>query len=126
MTALTFQSRLDSLLALPTETEWLEFKHNNADPVQIGEYLSALSNSAVLHDQQRAWLIWGVRDGDHAVAGTSFKPRQTKVGNQDLEGWLSTKVFPRLDFRIHEFEYSPGFPVVMLEIYPCWHTPVRF
>lgn len=126
MTDLTFQSRLDSLLALPTETEWLEFKHNNADPVQIGEYLSALSNSAVLHDQQRAWLIWGVRDGDHAVAGTSFKPRQTKVGNQDLEGWLSTKVFPRLDFRIHEFEYSPGFPVVMLEIYPCWHTPVRF
>jgi hypothetical protein len=28
MTDLTFQSRLDSLLALPTETEWLEFKHN--------------------------------------------------------------------------------------------------
>lgn len=122
MTDLSLQSRLDSLLAQPAETEWLEFKHNNADPEAIGEYLSALSNSAVLHDQQRAWLVWGVRDGDHAVVGTSFKPRQTKVGNQDLEGWLSTKVFPRLDFRIHEFEYQPAVPIVMLEIFPCWHT----
>lgn len=126
MTDLSLQSRLDSLLALFAETEWLELKHNNADPEAIGEYLSALSNSAVLHDQQRAWLVWGVRDGDHAVVGTSFKPRQTKVGNQDLEGWLSTKVFPRLDFRIHEFEYLPALPIVMLEIFPCWHTPVRF
>lgn len=126
MTDLSLQSRLDSLLSLPDETEWVEFKHNNADPERIGEYLSALSNSAVLQDQQRAWMIWGVRDGDHAVVGTTFKPRRTKVGNQDLEGWLSTKVFPRLDFRIHEFEDDSGVPVVMFEIFPCWHTPVRF
>jgi predicted HTH transcriptional regulator len=126
MTDLSLQSRLDSLLAHPVETEWLEFKENNTDPEAIGEYLSALSNSAVLHDQQRAWMVWGVRDGDHAVVGTTFKPRQMKVGNQDLEGWLSTKVFPRLDFRIHEFEYLPEVAVVMLEVFPCWHTPVRF
>jgi ATP-dependent DNA helicase RecG len=126
MTDLTLHSRLDSLLVLPTETEWLEFKHNKAEPEEIGEYLSALSNSAVLHDQQRAWLVWGIRDSDHAVIGTTFKPRQTKVGNQDLEGWLSTKLFPRLDFRIHEFDYQPGLPVVMFEVIPCWHTPVRF
>lgn len=126
MTEPSLISRLDSLIALPTETEWVEFKHNNANPEEIGEYLSALSNSAVLHDQQRAWLVWGVRDSDHAVVGTTFKPRLTKVGNQDMEGWLSTKVFPRLDFRIHEFEYAPSVRVVILEIFPCWHTPVRF
>jgi ATP-dependent DNA helicase RecG len=126
VTDLALQSRLDSLLALPSETEWLEFKHNKADPDDIGEYLSALSNSAVLHDQQRAWLVWGVRDEDHAVLGTTFKPRQTKVGNQELEGWLATKLFPRLDFRIHEFDYGSSRPVVMVEIFPCWHTPVRF
>lgn len=126
MTDVALKSRLDSLIALPEETEWLEFKLNNTNPEEIGEYLSALSNSAVLHDQQRAWLVWGVRDGDHAVVGTTFKPRQAKVGNQDLEGWLSTKVFPRLDFRIHEFAYRPSVSVVMLEIFPCWHTPVRF
>lgn len=126
MTHLTLQSRLDSLLALPTETEWVEFKHNNSDPEQIGEYLSALSNSAVLHDQTRAWLVWGIRDPDHSVVGTSFRPREAKVGNQNLEGWLSTKTYPRVDFRIHEFEYEAGLPVVLFEILPCWHTPVRF
>jgi predicted HTH transcriptional regulator len=67
-----------------------------------------------------------VRDDDHAVVGTTFQPRTTKVGNQELEGWLSTKSYPRVDFRIHEFEYSPGLAVVMFEIFPCWHTPVRF
>lgn len=126
MTDLSLQSRLDSLVALPAETEWVEFKLNRAEPEEIGEYLSALSNSAVLHDQQRAWLVWGVRDGDHAVVGTTFRPKQAKVGNQGLEGWLSTKVFPRIDFRIHEFEYVPGTPIVMFEVFPCWHTPVRF
>ena len=67
------------LRKLPVETEWVEFKHNNSDPVQIGEYLSALSNSAVLHDQPRAWLAWGIRDSDHAVVGTTFRPRQAKT-----------------------------------------------
>lgn len=30
---------VDRLRGLPRETEWLEFKHNNADPEEIGEYL---------------------------------------------------------------------------------------
>lgn len=37
------------LASLPYETEWVEFKRDNADPVEIGEYLSALSNSAAPH-----------------------------------------------------------------------------
>ena len=36
------------LISLPRETEWVEFKHNNDDPQTIGEYISALSNSAAL------------------------------------------------------------------------------
>lgn len=126
MTNLSLSALLDSLLQLPTETEWVEFKHNNANPEEIGEYLSALSNSALLHEQAKAWIVWGVDDRTHEVIGTSFKPAQKKVGNQELEGWLSVKTSPRVDFRIHEFEYIPGVPVVMFEIHPCWHTPVRF
>ena len=55
----SLSSRLDGLLALPQETEWVEFKHNNANPDSIGERLSALANSAILHDQSRAWMAWG-------------------------------------------------------------------
>ena len=38
--------KLEQLLELPQETEWAEFKHNNSESQMIGEYLSALSNSA--------------------------------------------------------------------------------
>ena len=39
---------LRELCALPHETEWVEFKEDNTDPQEIGEYLSALANSAAL------------------------------------------------------------------------------
>ena len=35
-------SILSELRKLPKETEWVEFKHNNDNPEEIGEYLSAL------------------------------------------------------------------------------------
>ena len=44
-------ARIDQLRGQPTETEWLEFKRNRYDPEQLGEYLSALANSACLADQ---------------------------------------------------------------------------
>lgn len=42
-------NRLKELLALPHETAWVEFKGNIVNPEEIGEYISALSNSAGLH-----------------------------------------------------------------------------
>lgn len=118
---------LHCLLNLPHETEWVEFKHNNCNPEEIGEYLSALSNSAALHQQDRAYLVWGVEDSTHQVVGTEFKPRSSssKIGNQELEGWLSRLLFPRVDFRIHEFQNN-GSSVVIFEIPSASHTPVRF
>jgi len=41
---------LDELRALPKETEWAEFKLNYSEPQEIGEYISALSNGACLHN----------------------------------------------------------------------------
>lgn len=42
------QSLVRELAKLPDETEWIEFKCNNKQPQMIGEYISALSNSAAL------------------------------------------------------------------------------
>ena len=50
-------SLIKELLKQPNETEWLEFKHNNFDKEMIGEYISALSNSAALHSKTNAY-IW--------------------------------------------------------------------
>lgn len=48
-------SLVRELCALPRETEWVEFKINEADPQAIGEHLSALANAAALVG--KAWAL---------------------------------------------------------------------
>ncbi len=55
------KSLIFELCKLPDETEWAEFKHNNDNPEEIGEYISSLSNSACLNDKSRAYVVWGNR-----------------------------------------------------------------
>src|SRR6266478_783015 len=116
---------LKSFLALPKETEWVEFKHNNDNPEDIGEYLSALANSAALHGKEGGYLVWGVEDGTHRVLGTTVHPRSRKIGNEELENWLAHNLSPRVDFRFHEFEYE-GNRVVLVRVQPALASPVSF
>ncbi len=125
MTSPELQSLLTRLLALSRESEWLEFKHNQAREEEIGEYLSALANGAALHGKEQAYLVWGIEDGTSKVVGTSFRPHQTKVGNEALEAWLSCHLTPRIDFRIHEF-LAGEHPIVLMVVPAAQHTPVRF
>ena len=104
-----YQNTLDRLLQLG-EREWIEFKENNTNPDEIGKRLSALANGASLHGRESGYLVYGVQDATLAVVGTSFQPRATKKGNEDLEMWLSRMLDPRLDFRIVEFEHR-GQPI---------------
>ena len=43
----------------PRETEWLEFKVDDDEPQAIGEYVSALSNSACLQGKVNAYVVVG-------------------------------------------------------------------
>ena len=85
---------------LPGETPWVEFKANNSNPEEIGEYVSAMSNTAAVHDRGTAYVVWGIEDGSKDVVGTTFKPGQAKVGNEDLEPWLLRLLSPHLNFRL--------------------------
>jgi predicted HTH transcriptional regulator len=116
---------LISLLALPQETEWVEFKHNNDRPEEIGEYLSALSNSAALHGKDAGYLVWGVEDGTHRFIGTTARPRQRKIGNEELENWLAHNLAPRVEFRFFEWEHD-GKHAVLLRVQPAHGSPVAF
>lgn len=60
------QSLVRELAKLPDETEWVEFKCNNKQPQMIGEYISALSNSAALCDDLKhiwfgAWMMQRIK-----------------------------------------------------------------
>ncbi len=113
------------LCLLPRETEWVEFKVDDADPQSIGEYISALANSAALVGKAFAYLVWGVRDSDHSCVGTRFEPHAARVGNEELESWLLHLLEPKLDFRFFSFE-NDGRRIVLLEIARAARSPVRF
>ena len=113
------------LRKLPQETEWVEFKHNNANPQELGEYLSALANSAALLGKVNAYLVWGVDNQTHDIIGTTFKPAGVKCGNEELESWLLRLLEPKINFRFHELTIDEK-PVVLLEIGAAFRHPVRF
>jgi len=118
-------SLIQELLKQPNETEWLEFKHNNCDKEMIGEYISALSNSATLHGKINAYMIWGVDDKTHEILGTTFRPSATTKGNEALENWLLRLLKPKIDFRFYEVEIEDKY-LVLLEITPAVVNPVMF
>ena len=113
------------LRKLPNETGWVEFKHNNADPDMIGEYISALSNTAALEGKKDAYLVWGIEDETHNVIGTTFKPGESKKGNEELKSWLLRLLSPRIMFKFYELRTEDG-TVVILEIERASNKPVQF
>lgn len=118
-------SLVRELCKLPAETSWLEFKRNNADPLEVGEYLAALSNAAALDGKSNAYLVWGVDDKTHEIVGTTFVPQVAKKGNEELESWLLRLLNPRLHFRFHSFEVDDK-PLVLLEIPSAHSKPTSF
>ncbi|MHA3887625.1 ATP-binding protein [Stutzerimonas degradans] len=118
-------SLVRELCKLPAETSWLEFKRNNADPLEVGEYLAALSNAAALDGKSSAYLVWGVDDKTHEIVGTTFVPQVAKKGNEELESWLLRLLNPRLHFRFHSFEVDDK-PLVLLEIPSAHSKPTSF
>ena len=118
-------SLVRELCKLPHETEWVEFKRNNTDLQAIGEYISALANSAALAGKAFAYLVWGVSDDDHSIVGSAFSPHAAKVGNEELENWLLRVLTPKIHFRFFMVRVD-GLPVVLLEIERAFRQPVQF
>lgn len=122
-------SELKSLverLASNRECEWIEFKHNFHSPEEIGERISALSNSACLSGQPFGYIVFGIEDQTRQIVGTTFKAKSHKVGNQELESWLSLMLNPKIDFESFEFDYSPQVHISLYKIPATTDRPVEF
>ncbi|MBW6535794.1 MAG: putative DNA binding domain-containing protein [Mariniphaga sp.] len=116
---------IDELRALPHESEWVEFKINNSNPQRIGEYISALANSACIENKEFGYLVFGIENDKHQAVGTDFKPRAEKIGNQELENWLATQLEPKVGVKIFEFDYQSK-NIVLFQIEPASNRPVLF
>lgn len=113
------------LRALPSENEWVEFKVDNDDPDEIGQYVSCLANSAALAGQDTGFMVWGIDDADHAMVGTTFRPSRAKRGNEDLYAWILRLLAPHVDFSFHEVDFD-GTPVVVMRVDAAASLPVKF
>jgi len=92
---------INELRKLPNETQWVEFKNNNYEPRMIGQDISALANSAALHEKSCAYMLWGIDDTTHEIVGTDYNLQTLKKGNQELENWLRSLLSKNADFEFH-------------------------
>ena len=120
-----YLSLINELRNLTNETEYVEFKVGNDSPEMIGEYISAISNSASLHERDTGYLIYGIKDETHEIVGTGFRPKLTKVGNEELENWLLKLLTPHVDFKFVDLEAETGH-VVVIEIPAARVQPTAF
>lgn len=123
MTSNELKILLSELRSFPNETEWIEFKVNNT--IEIGEYISALSNSACLQDKEYGYIVFGIDDKTHRIVGTKFSPHQKTKGNEDLIPWIARLLEPRINFSFHEV-YIDELKVVIVKINATQNTPVKF
>jgi predicted HTH transcriptional regulator len=107
------------------EKEWLEFKLNRADPVELGEYVSALANSAMLADRDKAYLVFGIEDATRKKVGTQVRLRSLKKGGENFVNWLQRKLDPALMIEYLDFECD-GLAFAIMCIEPSYDRPVKF
>tara|TARA_R110000868_G_scaffold130408_1_gene340046 strand:+ start:196 stop:1641 length:1446 start_codon:yes stop_codon:yes gene_type:complete len=117
------QILLSDLRTLPSETEWVEFKKNNAE--ELGEYISALSNAACLHNKPYGYIVFGIDNETHQIIGTSFNINSKGKGNEDLIPWLIRFLSPKIHFETITIDHSDG-KVIILKIQATSNTPVTF
>lgn len=116
---------LERLVAEGVERPWLEFKVNNIDPDEIGEYVSALANAAILAGSERAFLVFGVEDGTHRLVGTKVRLAALKRGGENFENWLNRVIQPRLMLELVDFTHNNlQFSIISIE--PTYERPVKF
>lgn len=118
------ESIIRDLCDKDNEQEWFEFKENWFEPVQLGEYVSALSNAAAYHSEDNAYFIWGVNDVIHEIVGTTFN-QYRDYNNEPYQNYLARKLSPSIGFEFEELALD-GKRVVALIIPAAKNVPTAF
>lgn len=120
MTPAELQAVLAELIAMPAETEWVEFKEAKTSfgIDDLGKYFSALSNEANLKNKPRAWLVFGVSNAPpRQIVGSKFRSSRPHLDSLKHEVGEQTNNHTTFA-EIHEVSTAGG-RVVMFEIPPA-------
>jgi ATP-dependent DNA helicase RecG len=116
---------LSRLLKEQSECSWLEFKHNNCDPLLIGQTISACANAAMLAERERGFIVWGIENKSKLRIGTAVRLSEVKKGGENLSNWLNRLVEPHLMMEFFDFE-DGGLAFCVIAVEPSYDRPVRF
>lgn len=116
---------INELRNMSSETQWVEFKHNNYDPDMIGKNISALANSAVLHEKSYAYMLWGIDDKTHEIVGTDYDLQSLKRKGEELGNFLRFRLSRNASFD-YKSTYVNGVMVGVLIIEAATDQPVSF
>lgn len=100
------------------ESEVIEFKQakNGFNDNELGQYFSALSNEANLHQKANAWLVFGIKD-DRTVVGTQYKNSPESL--QAVKKMIADNTNNHISFKnIYEINHQ-GKRVILFEIPPA-------
>lgn len=114
---------LDEICSYEFEKEWFEFKENFDNDDEIGEYISALSNSAAYFGKKYAYMIWGIDDKNHNPVGTTFNFDKNAKHEEPLKKYLERKLSNNVFIDFKEEKYK-GKRIVILIISAAKTIPV--
>lgn len=116
--------KINELRLYEYEREWFEFKENWFNLDELGQYISALSNSAASYGQKYGYFIWGIHDRTHEITGTDFNPDMEQK-NEPIKHYLARKLSPDLGFEFQQTIINSK-RVVVLIIPAAKNIPTSF
>lgn len=115
---------ISEAINLPHETEWIELKTNYWNPDGIGEYISALSNSAAMCGKKFGYMIWGIDNDNHQIVGTNIDFEQD-IKNEPFKHYLARNLSPSINFEFDE-EFIDDKRIILLTIPAAKDIPTEF
>lgn len=120
---------LINLIQTHDESEILDYKENLSDAQAIGEYASALGNSALIYHQPAAYLIWGVEDKSKNIVGTHFNPYLTKASDKNqmpLITFVESYLDPKIALEWEQHEISGKNVLILIIDVTHLNRPIKF
>ena len=93
----------------------------------IGEEISALSNSAAMSGEPVAYMFWGIHEETYTLTDTEFRYQKnvSEDNNEPLQHYLNKNLSPALSFHFEE-DVIEGKRVVLLTIPEAHGSPTSY
>ena len=121
---MNYEEIIYDLINRSDEEEWFDLKENWFEPIEIGEYISALSNAAAVCGKAFGYLLWGVNDETHKIVGCDIK-YNCSYKKEPWQNFLARNLNPSIAFEFKELLINNN-RLVLLIIPAAVKVPTSF